>query len=84
MNSDQIKSIVKGKFFTATFVKKDGSVRTINGRLGVKRHLKGGSNTKAHLSNYITVYSIADKGYRSINTDTLIAIKANGKQFNLK
>jgi hypothetical protein len=81
MNSDQVKGIVKGRFFTATFIKKDGSTRKMNCRLGVKRHLKGGQNTKAHLPHYLTVYSVPDKGYRSINLDTLISIKANGKTF---
>ena len=31
----------KGEFFTVTFVKRtDGSTRTLNGRLGVRKYLK--------------------------------------------
>ena len=28
-----------GKIFTVTFIKKDGSIRELNGRLGVIKHL---------------------------------------------
>ena len=35
------------KFASITFVKKDGTVRKINGRMGVTKDLKGGVNTTA-------------------------------------
>ena len=34
-----------GKFLTIDFIKKDGTPRTINGRLGVTKYLKGGART---------------------------------------
>lgn len=43
MNRKAALEIIKsGKFFTAKFTKKNGEQRTLNGRYGVKKHLKGG------------------------------------------
>ena len=61
------------KFFTVTFIKKDQSIRTINGRLGVQKHLKGGECT-LDKNKFLIVYSIADAGYRAINKETILSI----------
>ena len=72
------------RFFTISFMKKDGSVRTINGRLGVKKYLKGGKST-LNANNFLTVYSMLDKAYRAINKSSIISIKQNGLMLvNLK
>ena len=63
-----------GKIFTVTFLKKDGSLRVINGRLGVTKYLKGGSST-LNPADYITVYDLQSKGYRAINKSTIIEVK---------
>jgi len=45
INRDELVQKIKdtkGAFFTVTFVKKDGTTRTMNARLGVTRYLKGG------------------------------------------
>jgi len=60
----------KGKFFTVRFVKKDATVRTINCRLGVKKHTNGGANN-VDQNDFVTVYSVSDKGYRNINLSTV-------------
>lgn len=65
-----------GKMVTVTFVKKNGNVRVLNGRLGVKKYLKGNLNTKS--SDYITIYDVKNKGYRSINRDTILGLRAGG------
>jgi len=65
------------RFFTITFVKKDGSLRTINGRLGVKKYLKGGKAT-LDANKFLIVYSMADGGYRAINKSTIVSIKQDG------
>ena len=41
---DQLIAETKGKFFSVTFTKKDGSVRTINGKDKYRRLLAGGTN----------------------------------------
>lgn len=66
-----------GKFVTVEFIKKDGSLRTINGRLGVKKYLKGGVS-KLDPKEFITIYSMADKGYRAINRDTILSVTVEG------
>ena len=67
------------KFASITFVKKDGTVRKINGRMGVTKDLKGGVNTTAKFGQYLTIYSLRDKGYRNINLETVQRIAARGQ-----
>jgi hypothetical protein len=72
------------KIFTATFTKKDGSLRVMNCRLGVKKHLKGGQKSYNDDDfNYLTVFDLNKKAYRTININTLKQIKANGKIIEL-
>ena len=72
-----------GKIFTATFVKKDGTTRDMNCRLGVTSPLKGGESTTAHKDNLLTVYDMQSSGYRCINLDTVtdITISRNKVSF---
>lgn len=61
-------------FVTVTFVKKDGSVRKMNCRMGVSKYLKGGEST-LDANQYVTVYDMTKAAYRAINRDTIIDIK---------
>jgi len=79
---DLIKS-TNGKFFTAVFTKKDGSLRTMNCRLGVTKHLHGGDSTTKHKENLICVFDTQVGEYRCINLDTLKQLTVNGKQYNI-
>jgi hypothetical protein len=63
-----------GKIFSVEFIKKDGSRRLMNCRLGVIKHLKGGSST-LDPEKYITVYDLQSEGYRAINKDSIINVK---------
>jgi predicted TIM-barrel enzyme len=63
-----------GKFVTVTFLKKDGTVRKMNCRMGVTKHLKGGEST-LDADQYVTVFDMAKGAYRAINRDTIIEIK---------
>ena len=67
----------KGKFITVLFVKKDGTIRTLNGRIGVTKHLKGGTSTVDY-SKYLVVYDTINAGYRSINRDTIVSVTCEG------
>ena len=74
-NINAIKLLnTNGKFVTVTFTKKDGSIRIMNCRLGVTKHLKGGSST-LDPAKYITVYDLQSKGYRAIAKDQILSIK---------
>ena len=61
-------------FVTVTFLKADGTVRKMNCRMGVTKHLKGGKST-LDASKYVTVYDMTKAAYRAINRDTIIDIK---------
>jgi hypothetical protein len=74
----------KGKIFTVVFIKKDGSERTMNARLGVKKYLKGGElKYNAAEMGLIPVYDIQAKGYRMINTKTIQALNIGGKKYTV-
>lgn len=67
----------EGKILTVTFTKKDGSVRTLNGRLGVVKHLKGGTST-LNPDKFITIYDMQAQGYRAINRETIKGVTIGG------
>jgi hypothetical protein len=82
MNIQEFKSEVKGNFFRACFIKKDGSVRELTARFGVKKHLKGGElGYDAEALNYIIVFDVDKQAYRTINMNKLIFLRYNGKEF---
>jgi hypothetical protein len=82
-NLETIKNFVgNGKMFTVTFIKKDLTTRKMNCRLGVTKHLKGGTlKYNPSEKNLICVYEISKNpkkaGYKMINVSTLIDLKAN-------
>ena len=63
-----------GKIITVQFIKKDGSIRTLNGRIGVTKHLKGGECT-LDKEKFIIMYDLKNNGYRAINKDSIINVK---------
>jgi hypothetical protein len=65
------------KFMTVTFMKKDNTVRTINGRLNVKKYLRGGKAT-VDTDKFLVLYSVADQGYRAVNKDSILSIAVDG------
>jgi hypothetical protein len=72
----------KGKFFTVTFIKKDGSERVMNARLGVKKYLRGGELRYDPAEfNYITVYDMGAKGYRMVNANTIKNLKIGKNEY---
>ena len=71
-------TLSNGKFVTVTFIKKDGSERKMNCRIGVKKHLRGGACT-VNTDKYLIVYDVQSKGYRSIDKDAIIALSINGE-----
>ena len=79
MTPDKFRQLVGNKFFTVSFTKKDGSIRVMNARLNVKKHLKGGElSYNPDKVNNIIVYDLNNKGYRTINLDALKTIKLDG------
>ena len=81
ISKSEIARIAGSKFITVSFLKKDGTPRTINGRLGVTKHLKGGDNPNTRKDSFLIIYSIGDKGYRTINLDSVFRVAASGKEY---
>ena len=66
-----------GKMVTVSFIKQDGTTRVLNGRLGVKKYLKGGK-LSTNTDEYINIYDVQNKGYRSVNRNTIVALRMQG------
>lgn len=74
----------KGKIFTATFMKKDGTWRDLNCRKGVHQFLKGGVNHAIKPSNgLVVVYDMQKYAYRSLNLDTVVQVKYQKEQYKI-
>jgi hypothetical protein len=82
MNKKQAIEIIKsGLFFSAEFIKKDGSVRTIRARSGVKKYLRPNAKPRTYNPTelgYITIFDLDKEDYRLINLQTLT--KVNRKE----
>jgi hypothetical protein len=71
----------KGKFITVAFIKKDGTTRTLNGRTGVTKHLKGGKST-VNTDKYLVLFDMHTAGYRCVNRDTIVSVTCEGLTIN--
>jgi len=87
-----LNKVSNGKVFSAKFVKKDGSIRTMNCRTGVVKHTTGkGLSFDPITANLIPVCDMnllakgmEERSYRFINYSKLIWIKIEGETFNFK
>jgi hypothetical protein len=58
--------------------------RIMNARLGVKKYLKGGTLKYDPAEfNYITVYDMGAKGYRTVNADTIQNLKIGNRNYTI-
>lgn len=61
-----------GKFFSVSFIKKDGTLRHMTCRLGVTKGLTGkGMSYDALSKNLLTVRDVEIEEFRNINLETL-------------
>ena len=85
MKINNLKSFVGTSIFSITFTKKDGSLRKMTARLGVKSHLRGGTKKFSDEErDLITVFDMNNNGYRSFKTSNVINLKCNGITINFK
>ena len=78
--SDEMVKMIKstkGKWFSCTFIKKDGSKRVMNGRIGCHKGIKG-VGRKFQKENLVTVFDAQAKSYRMINVDTMLTFNCGG------
>ena len=71
-----------GRFFSVTFRKKDGSLRKMLARRGVKKNLQGNPRYNPADYNLLVVWSVNDKAYRSIHIPSIYEIKTDGLTFS--
>lgn len=65
-----------GRFFSVSFIKKDGTTRKMTARLGVKKDIKGvGLKFNPTEKNLIVVFDVHKKAYRMINLLTIFKFK---------
>jgi hypothetical protein len=83
--AEQLIRATKGKFFTVTFTKKDGTTRVMNARLGVKAYLKGGELPyDAASKGLIPVFDIPKRAYRIVNLNTITNLKIGNNEYNVQ
>lgn len=74
----------EGRIFSAYFRKTNGTMRTLVGRRGVKRHLAGGSLPyDAEARNLLPVFDVSIRDYRMVNLETLVSFNIGGETFIL-
>lgn len=82
------------KILAVEFVKKDGTLRTMQVQLHAGRALLAGENAdESHQAAVVTrrennpnlrnVFDIAKKAWRSLNLDTLLAVTVRGTRFDV-
>jgi hypothetical protein len=74
----------EGKAVTVTFIKRtNNEKRVMNCRLGVKKHLKGGT-LKYNPKDYdlLTCYDLQKKDYRCISLDAVLEVVAAGVTYS--
>lgn len=90
----EFRKFVGDSIFTAIFEKKDGTIRKMNARLKVTKFVKGTTpditekrNKTLQAQNMVGVYEMngtatgtGAENYRTLNLETLIALKANGAE----
>jgi hypothetical protein len=74
----------EGKIFSATFIKKDGTVRHIVARIGVTKGVKGAGLSFDPLQKLLLpVYDMEKCAFRMINMATLTDIKIGGEKMEV-
>lgn len=83
ISRENIKAVIESAgstFFTVEFVKADGSIRKMNCRKGVSKHLRGGDSTLTGKPHLVTVFDMQKKAYRAINLDTVRWVRVRGQR----
>lgn len=75
---------LEGQFFTVEFIKKDNTIRVMNCRKEVKKHLKGGVlKFDPRSKGLLPVFDLHKQGYRMINFNTMLSLSVNKIKFEI-
>lgn len=85
--SKAVATLIKSngsKFFGVTFIKKDGTKRTLTGHI---RKVAGhdGSNTTSHIEKYLTITlptkdANGKEQFRNVNMETIQSVRMGGRE----
>lgn len=88
LNREQLKYILKnskGKIMTIAYRKKDGTLRTINTRTGVKKDITGkGLPYNPDEYGYVILWDLNKKAYRTVNLNTATTLKGGGEIYKIQ
>ncbi len=82
-----------GQIITVDFIKKDGQKRTLNGRIGVKAHVKGTGRPMTNYPHLIGIYDLQlakanpdhpELAYRAMRKEGIIAARIGGVSYEVK
>lgn len=73
----KVSRIVGSRFFRVEFVKRtDGSIRVMNAKLGVKKHLSGeGAKYSFEEKGLLSVWDAVARSYRCVPLDGIIELR---------
>jgi len=67
-----------GKFFSVTFIKRNGTVRNMLARVGVKKNVKGTGRELSESIPVVRIWDVQKKAWRSIPLDRILSFKFKG------
>lgn len=77
-----LESETGGRIFAVYFQKKDGTMREMVCRRGVRKYLRGGElpyDPKSRL--LLPVFEVSSREYRCVNIASLVSFKVSGETF---
>ena len=88
INRTRAKELIKdskGLIFSATFTKKDNTIRTLTSRLFIKYKKTGIEPPyKAQDYNLLPLYDMRKKAFRMLNFNTLLTLSINKTKYIIK
>lgn len=82
--AEMLKKILdsNGRIMNIVFTKKEGTLRSMNCRLGVKKGVTGkGMRYYPILKGLLTVYDMGKNDFRTVNLKTIQRVKVSGEEY---
>ena len=71
------------QFYSAKYIKKDGSLREAVAHPHCTKHLKGGAATYTSNPNLVGYYDMGAKGYRCFSINRVVELKVNKQTYQV-
>ena len=72
----------KGKIFTVSFIKKNGELRDMNCRLGVRKGINGkGMSYNPTLKGLKPIFDMQKNAYRTINLESVVGLNIGRERY---